>query len=60
MSIPEHEFSRVSSQVQCYRAAATINRERYINGVLVRWSVAGDVILLDVDWLRVVRRCQPR
>jgi len=39
---------------------AMIYRERYIGGVLVRWAVSGRVIFLDVDWLRVVRRCQPR
>jgi len=39
---------------------AMIYRERYIGGVLVRWAVSGHVIFLDVDWLRAVRRCQPR
>jgi len=60
MSIQEHELSRVLSQVPSHASAAMINRERYIGGVLVRWAVAGDVIFLDVEWLRVVRRCQPR
>jgi len=39
---------------------AMIYRQRYIGGLLVKWAVAGPVIFLDVDWLRVVRRCQPR
>jgi hypothetical protein len=36
-----------------------IYRERYISGVLVKWAASGRVIFIDVDWLRVVRRCQP-